>query len=78
MQKIVIREVVIYTTLLVTLALVMHPDLLSSAFERFSSMQERRNYFHPFIYAFVVYLFLAFFRFLAKKIATLFRKKEDK
>jgi H+/Cl- antiporter ClcA len=78
MQKIVIREVVIYTTLLVILALVMHPDLLSSTSERFSSMQERRNYFHPFIYAFFIYLFLLLFRFVAKKIATLFRKKEDK
>jgi H+/Cl- antiporter ClcA len=77
MQKKVIREIAIYAILLVALALLMHPDLLSHTSERFSSMQERRNYFHPFIYAFFIYLLLLFLRFVVKKIATLFRKKED-
>jgi H+/Cl- antiporter ClcA len=78
MKSIVIREMTIYVILLVALALVMHPDLLSNPTERFSLMQERQNYFHPLIYTFVVYLFLFIVRFVVKKTATLFKKIKDR
>jgi len=78
MKSIVIREMTIYVILLVALALVMHPDLLSNSTERFSLMQERQNYFHPLIYAFIIYFFLFIVRFIFKKIATLFKKIKDK
>jgi len=78
MQKKLIREMAIYAILLILLAFVMHSDLLSSPTERFSLMQERENYLHPFVYAFIIYIFLLFIRFIVKKTATLFKKIRDK
>jgi len=78
MQRIMIREVAIYAILLVTLALLMHPDLLSNPIERLSVMQERANYIHPLVYAFVIYFFLLIVRFVVKKIARLFKKSSDR
>jgi hypothetical protein len=73
-----IREVAIYAILLVTLALLMHPDLLSNPIERLSVMQERANYIHPLVYVFVIYFFLLIVRFVVKKIARLFKKSSDR
>ncbi|MEO1938246.1 MAG: hypothetical protein ABGW85_06355 [Sulfurimonas sp.] len=76
MKSIVIREVTIFVILLVTLALLMHPDLLSDPTQRLALMQARANYAHPFFYAFFIYFFLFIVRFTVKKIATLFKKKK--
>jgi len=78
MRSVVIREMAIYAILLVALAFLMHPDLIPNPAERFSVMQERANYSHPFIYAFLIYIFLFIVRFIVKKIATLFKKRKNK
>jgi len=78
MKSIVIREMTIYVILLVALALLMHPDLLSNPTERFSLMQERKNYFHPLVYTFIIYLFLLIVRFIVKKIVVFFKKIKDR
>jgi len=76
MQVKVIREMVIYTILLVTLALLMHPDLLSTPTQRISLFQDRQNYFHPLLYTFIVYiLFFLPIRYIFKKIRNIFTKK---
>jgi hypothetical protein len=72
MQR-VIREVAIYAILLVALAFFMHPDLLSQPSERFSILQNRGNYIHPFLYTFIVFIILFIIRFFVKKTLKLFR-----
>ncbi len=78
MQKTLIREMAIYAILLVVLALMMHPDLLFNPTERISLMQERKNYFHPLIYTFILYSLFFFIRLVVKKTVILFRKIRDK
>jgi len=78
MQKLLIREVAIFVILLVTLAFVMHPDLLSNPVERFSTMQDRGNYIHPFLYTFIIYIVLFIFRFIVKKVINLFTKLKNR
>jgi len=78
MQKLLIREMTIFVILLVTLAFVMHPDLLSTPTERFSIMQDRSNYIHPFLYAFIIYIVLFIFRFIVKKVINLFTKLKNR
>jgi ABC-type multidrug transport system fused ATPase/permease subunit len=77
MQKKLIREVVVFTTLLIFLALMMHPDLLSHPQERFSLMQERENFLHPFIYTFIIYTVIGVFRWIVKKVINLFTKRKN-
>ncbi|QOP40982.1 hypothetical protein FJR03_04175 [Sulfurimonas marina] len=69
-----IREVGIFISLLIFLAVVIHPDLLSNLSERFSLMYERENYFHPFIYTFIVYLLLSLLRYMVIKAIQVIRK----
>jgi len=77
MRKNLIREVAFFATLLIFLAFVMHPDLLSNPNERFSLMQERDNFIHPFIYAFIVYIFFGIIRIIVKKVINIFTKKKN-
>ena len=71
MRRIVIREAAVYLLLLVTLALLMHPDLLGST-ARFSQMTERGNFFHPFIYTGLIYLILLLLRGILRLLLRLF------
>jgi hypothetical protein len=77
MKKVMIREVLIYSALLILLGVLMHPDLLTHLGERFSLMQERSNFIHPFIYAFIVYIILFLFRYVTKKLALLLKKIQN-
>jgi hypothetical protein len=72
MRKTVMREAAVYALLLVTCALLMHPDLLSDPAERFSLMQGRKNYMHPFLYTALLYLILLIFRGIVGMVARLF------
>ena len=74
MIKVLIREAVIYTVLLILLSFLMHPDLLYSLGNRLAHMHERGNYYHPFIYAFIAYVLLFFVRFVIKKVMFLVKK----
>lgn len=74
MKSILIREVGIFTALLIFLAVVIHPDLLNDLSERFSLMHERENYFHPFIYTFIVYFLLSLLRYMVIKAIQVIRK----
>jgi len=74
MKRVIIREAVIYTGLLIVLSILMHPDLFSHAQERLAQMQERGSYYHPFIYAFIVYILLFFVRIVIKKVIFLVKK----
>ena len=74
MKKVVIREAVIYTVLLILLSLLMHSDLLFHPGERLVHMYERGNYYHPWIYAFIVYILLFFVRIIIKKVILTIKK----
>ena len=79
MFKVLIREVMIYLTLLIFLAFLMHPDLLSAPSERIELMQNRGNYFHPLYYSLIVYLFILAIRYIARKFIQIilnFKKRE--
>jgi len=77
MQKIVIREAVIFTALLISLAVLMHPDLLSDPKERFALIEDRGNFLHPFVYTFIVYILLFIIRFVVTKVKTFFTKNKN-
>jgi len=72
-MKFLIREVAIYATLLIILMFIVHPDLLASL-DRISLMIERKNYFHPFIYTFFIYILLSIIRFVISKFIYFFKK----
>lgn len=74
MRKKVIREGAIYALLLVTLALLMHPDLLSDPAARFSLMQGRENYLHPLFYTALIYLIVLMLRGILGIAARLFSR----
>jgi hypothetical protein len=74
MKKVMIREAVIYTVLLIVLSLLMHPDLFSDAGDRLTHLHERGNYYHPFLYAFIVYILLLFVRITIEKVIFLIKK----
>jgi len=59
-----IKELIYYTITLVVLALLQHQDLLTTPLDRFEKMQSMGNFLHPFIWALVIYLLIASFRWL--------------
>ena len=69
------KEALIYLATLLILALIMHIDLLSDPFSRLSSMQEKENYFHPFLYSFIIYTIILILRKIIDFIMSLFEKK---
>ncbi len=74
------KELVIYGIVLVVLALVLHPDLLTSPIERFSELPHAGAYgigaLHPLVFALVGYLGLWIFRGVWKGFSKIFSKKE--
>jgi len=74
MIRTVIKESLLYLTILILLAFLMHPDLLSAPAERFTHMLERQNYLHPLFYAFLLYLLLMLFRLIFRGIKKVLRR----
>jgi len=74
MIRSVIKESLLYLTILVLLAFLMHPDLLSAPVERFTHMLERQNYIHPLLYAFLFYLLLMLLRLIFRGIKKILRR----
>jgi len=74
MINILKKELFIYTALLTTLMMLMHPDLLSNPTERLANMQVMGNYIHPLLYTFFIYLVLYFFRTVFSFVKKLFTK----
>jgi len=79
MINLIRKELFIYTALLTTLMLMMHPDLLSEPTVRLALMQDRGNYIHPLLYTLFVYLIIYFLRatFSLGKKLILKKGKED-
>jgi hypothetical protein len=66
------RELFIFALLALIFAPIMHPDLLSTPYERYSSMIERGNYLHPFLYSLLVYSAVGILRILFLSIKKIF------
>ena len=73
-QNFLKREILYYIITLVILTLVMHIDLLTDPLSRFQIMQEKENYFHPFLYAFIVYIIILIIRKIIDFITGMFHK----
>lgn len=69
-----LKEVAIYAALLLCIAPVMHPDLLSLPSERFARLREQGNYLHPLLYTGLFYVVLLLLRAIAAVIFRLFRR----
>jgi len=76
MIKLIKKELVIYTALLTVLIVAMHPDLLSEPTIRLGLMQEHKNYIHPLLYTFFIYLVLFFVRFMINSVVGFFKKSK--
>lgn len=70
------RELFIFGVLLLALAFLMHPDLLSAPRERFALMMEKGNFFHPFFYTILPYLFIALLRFFYRILKKFLSRKQ--
>lgn len=55
------------------LASLIHPDLLTNPLERFTLMNERGNYFHPFLYSFAAYILVILGRSLFRAFTKIFK-----
>jgi len=71
------KEILYYLVTLIVLALIMHFDLLSDPLARIEAMKEKGNYFHPFIYSFVVYSVMLVLRIIIDLISKIFEKKSS-
>ncbi|MDD2906461.1 MAG: hypothetical protein WBK95_09205 [Sulfurimonas sp.] len=67
-------ELLYYVAILLVLAIVQHSDLLTAPLERFEQMQHNANYFHPFLYALLIYILIACMRVIVKFILFLKNK----
>ena len=76
-KKVLKKELLIYLLTLLALALIMHIDLLSDPFARLQTMQEKGNYTHPFLYAFIVYGIILILRKIIDFIVDIFEKKPN-
>jgi len=69
------KELLYYLLTLFVLALIMHIDLLSDPFSRLQIMGEKENYFHPFLYSFIIYFVILILRKIIDFVAGMFKKK---
>ena len=74
MRETIKIELIVYLATLAAIAVLMHPDLLSDPAGRLTHMSERQNYFHPFLYTFIIYLVLVLLRLTFKGIKKLIRR----
>ena len=76
-KRTLIKEFLYYLITLLVLALIMHIDLLSDPLSRLQTMHEKENYFHPFLYSFIVYAVILAFRKSIDFVLGLFEKKQS-
>jgi NhaP-type Na+/H+ or K+/H+ antiporter len=75
LKLVVIREFLYYIIIFLLLALIMHSDLLSNPSARFELMKEKENYYHPFLYTFILYSVMLVLRTIINFISKIFEKK---
>ena len=58
------HELLYYLAIVIILAFIQHPDLFTAPLTRFQQMQNVQNYFHPLLWASILYLLMGVFRVL--------------
>ena len=76
-KQVIKKELLYYLLTLLVLALVMHSDLLNNPLARLETMDEKGNYFHPFLYSFFIYAAFLFIRKAVDFILGIFSAKEN-
>jgi hypothetical protein len=76
MKKVLLREMAIYAIILLTMAFLIHPDLLTDPAQRVEILKDRGNYLHPLVYAGVLYLFTALVRIAVRFIRRIGSKQK--
>lgn len=77
MMKKITTELLYFMALLLILALMQHPDLLSSPIERMARMAEKGNFIHPFLWTSGVYLVVGLVRLIVKYALYLKNRKKN-
>lgn len=77
MMKKIIIELLYFMALLLVLALMQHPDLLSSPLERAARMAEKGNFIHPFLWTSGIYFVLGIVRLIVKYVLYLKNRKKN-
>ena len=67
------KELMIYVAIIILSAFVIHSDLFTDPLKRFEIMSERANYYHPFLFALVIYMVIGLGRLLVIGIKKLTR-----
>lgn len=73
MIKILKIELIYFFSIFLVLALLQHPDLLTSPLDRLQEMQKHANYLHPFIWTSIAYFPLLIVRTISKFIMRRFK-----
>ncbi len=68
------KELLIYLLIVILSAPVFHPDLLTDFGSRMEMMSDRGNYYHPFIFALVIYLSIALLRLIAAVLRKIIKR----
>ncbi|MBD3824264.1 MAG: hypothetical protein IE916_07125 [Epsilonproteobacteria bacterium] len=76
MIKRIKTEIIYFVGILVVLALIQHPDLLSSPSTRIEQLQLSGDYLHPLLFTSIVYVVVGIFRAIVGFILKLRKKGE--
>jgi len=72
------KELFIYVLILVVFSILTHPDFINHPLDRIENLPHSGAYglgfSHPFVFSFVVYVFIYFLRLIIRKIKILFSK----
>jgi len=68
------KELLIFIVIFVLGALIIHPDLIISPLKRMEWMNERENYYHPFVLSLTAYLLITSIRLIIVGVKKVLRK----
>lgn len=66
MIKKIKNELLLFTLLLIILAVLQHSDLLISPMDRINLMLDKENFSHPLLWTSILYFILGFIRLIIK------------
>jgi len=68
------KESLIYLVIFIIGAVIVHPDFLYAPLARFEWMNERGNYYHPFVMSIGVYLLVVVIRLTIQGVKRLWKR----
>lgn len=76
-MKKILTEILYFVAILLILALMQHPDLLSSPLERINLMAEKGNFIHPLLWTAGIYIVVGVVRLIVKYALYLKNRKKN-